>query len=190
MKKVEYNSLVPGDILLVHGSGFISKSIQYFMGIYKKRKGIPKSKLYNHAAIIIEVWGRLYAAEALATGINIAPLEQAYPEGKWENIKVRTPKKPYNKEEQELISKIAVAYAFTPTRYGYGDLLAHAAAIISGKGYDGWVGKKEERAEKRQHCTEYCATCANKVRPNTYEFQWHANPVDIEINKYYVDKEM
>jgi len=178
-----------GDLGLVHGTGFLSKAIQFFMGIYHKHIGLPKvEKLYNHAFAVVELWGQLYIAEALADGINIQPVEKAYPNGKWENIKLMSPKKPYSKVEKEEFNKIVLAYALEPTRYDFSNFIFHARAILSKKGYDVWSGKTGEAAEKRLHCSEAVATWSNKVRPNTFDRPWATNLVDIEINKYYGEK--
>lgn len=188
---MDINKLSPGDIGLVKGNGFVSKRIQDFMKIYKRKLGLPNNdKLYNHAFMVIDLWGQTYVAEALETGINIRPISEAYPDKKWSNIKVMTPKKAYTKEEQDQVSKVALAYVMTPTRYGFSDLLFHMMAILSSEGYDRWKGKVGLDAEKRMHCTEAVATWANKVRPDTFERPWSTNPVDIEYNKYYKVKEL
>ena len=191
MSKVNYNALKPGDIGLVHSTGFIGRGIQLFMRMYKRKLGIPDSKLYNHAFGVVELWGKLFVVEAQANGINVTPVEVAYPEKRWSDIKVLTPKKAYNKVEAEDYNKVAVAYAFSPTRYGYSDLLFHMRAILSKGGYEeAWGGKQGAKAEKRMHCTEAVATWANKVRTNTFDRPWCANPVDLEYNKYYTAKDV
>jgi hypothetical protein len=172
-----------GDIGLSRNNSFISKAIRKFMNKYRKKLGLPERRLYSHSFMIINIWGRLYVAEALADGINIVPAEKYKKQLK--NIKILTPKKKYTKAEMERVSEIATSYALTPTRYGYADLLFHAKAILSKKGYDVWAGKTGTAAEKRMHCTEAVATWSNKVRPNTFERPWSTNPLDIDLNKYY-----
>lgn len=176
----------PGNIILYHGKGFVSKGIQFFMKIYNKKhlKQPKRKKYYNHAAMIIEVWGRFYVAEALGKGITIQPLEIAYPEEKYKNMLVLSPKKVYSKQEAKDVSKIASAYAFEPTRYAFGDIWHHMRVILGG-GYSKWHGKKGRKAEKRMHCTEACATWANKVRPGTFKQPYSTNPLQLELSKYY-----
>jgi hypothetical protein len=184
------NELVPGDIGLTRSNGFISKAIRYFMDKYRKKLGLPKRDLYSHAFMIVKMWDRLFVAEAEAEGIRVKPFEEVYPSSKWvnKNIKILTPKKAYNSNEIDTVSKIAVAYALEPTRYGYADLLFHAKAIMNKDGYDSWKGKKGEAAEKRLHCSEAVATWANKVRPKTFNRPWSTNPLDLDLNTYYKEK--
>jgi len=180
-----------GDIFMTNFSEsrkqtFVSKAINKFMNIYRKNIGLPKMKLYSHAGLIIELWGQLYTVEALSNGVNVRPFNVAYPDKKRKDMLFRTPKKLYTKAEQEKLNKAAMKYVMHPTRYGYADLLYHARAILSKKGYSIWQdrGTKEK---KRMHCTELVATLSNDVRPNTFDREWSTNPVDIMINKYYKD---
>lgn len=179
----------PGDIILFRGTRFISKGIQFFMKRYRKKLGLPKAKVFNHAAMIVEMWGQLFVAEANEKGIEVNPIEKAYGH-KMKMIKVIRPKKAYTKEEQKAVSKIATNYALDPTRYDFFNFLHQIKMIAKTKVKDGkivsrWSGPTGKKAEKRLYCTEAVATWANKVRPGTFDDQWSINPLDIELNKYY-----
>lgn len=178
-----------GDIILYRGSSLLSKGIRFFMEQYRRKLKLPKRKLFNHAAMIIEVWGRLYVAEANGKGIEVRTIEEAY--GKRMNtIKVITPKKSYTEKERKAISKIAASYAFNPTRYDFSNFIHQIKMILgtkieNGKVIQRWSGKKGKEAEKRLYCTEAVGTWANKVRANTFEDPWSINPLDVDLNKYY-----
>jgi hypothetical protein len=183
---IEYT---PGDIILVGSNSFLSKGIQFFMKAYNKKLGLPEKKeYYSHAALVINVWGQLYVAEALADGINVAPLDKTYA-NTLKHIKVLTPKKAYSNTEKEDISKIASAYALTPTRYDFLNFLYQIDMIKETTKKDGpdaeWDGPTGSKAEHRIYCSELVATCANKVRPDTFKLPAATNPLDIELNRYY-----
>jgi hypothetical protein len=187
---IEYT---PGDIILVGSGSFLSKQIKAYMKAYNKKLGYPKiGDYYSHAAMIVDMWGRLYVAEALKDGITLAPLDDTYLnklQTDTVNIRVLTPKKAYSKTEQEEVSKIAAAFALTPTRYDFLNLWYQIKMIQettkTDENGEKWIGPKGNRAEKRLYCTEAVATWANRVRPDTFKAPWATNPVDVELNKYY-----
>jgi hypothetical protein len=178
--------LKAGDIILYKGNKFISKAIRLFMEEYRVKLGLPKRQLYNHAAMVIEVWGRMYVAEANAKGITISPYEDTYAKV-LDQIKIISPKKVYSKAEKELISKTATAYAFDPTRYDFLNFLFQIDMIRKQTKNHGkeWGGPTGSNAERRLYCTEAVATWANKVRPDTFSEPWTVNPLDVDLNKYY-----
>ncbi len=178
-----------GDIILYRGDRFLSKAIRFFMERYRRKLKLPKRKLFNHAAMIIEVWDKLYVAEANKDGIEVNPFEKAYGR-KLKKIKVISPKKAYTKFEKKQISKIASTYAFNPTRYDFFNFLFQIKMVMSTSVKDDtvtkkWSGPKGKKAENRLYCTEAVATWANKVRPNTFSEPWTVNPLDVDLNKYY-----
>lgn len=178
--------LKPGDIILYKGTKALSKSIQFFMERYRKKLGLEKRTLFNHAAMVVDLWGQTYVAEANEKGIEVNPFTNVYG-SKLKRIKVLRPKKGYSKAEQELVSKTAIAYSLNPTRYDFFGIwyqiqMIRKQTANAGKEWDGPTGSK---AENRLYCTEAVATWANKVRPDTFEKAWSINPLDIDLNKYY-----
>lgn len=175
----------PGDIGLVDGKGFIAKSIKFFMNIGRKSRGLPRRRLYNHAFMVIDVWGITHVAEALVKGITVRPLiKSPYVNNGAikENVKILTPRKKYTEMEKKKVSKIAELYALNPTRYDFMNFWYQARMIISGGKWRGPTGKK---ATRRLYCTEAVATWANVVRPNTFKNPAATNPLDIDLNKFY-----
>lgn len=185
--KIKKFRLKAGDVGLVKNKGFLPKAIRFFMNIYRKKLGLEPRPLYNHVFTVVEVWGSLFAAEAMADGYNIRPinvylnLDGTLKKG----VKVKVPKRDYNKTEREYISKSAALFAFNPTRYDYFALLHQLKYSLT----LAWKGKKGIKAQKRLYCSEAHATLANQVRPKTFKEPATVNPIDIDINKYYLDIE-
>lgn len=176
------NKLKPGDIVLYGSNGFVSKAIQFFMRIQRKKQNlpVPKGIIASHAGMLVNLWGELYIAEAQEKGIVVSPFVSEY-KNKWDRIKILSPKKAYSIKEQDLVSKIAIEDSLEPHRYDFFGLLYQARMIFTGK----WQGPTGDKAEKRYYCTEAVATWANKVRPNTFNKEEAAGPLEIEFNKYY-----
>jgi len=176
------NKLKPGDIVLLGTTRFVSKAIQFFMRIQRKKQGLPAPKglIASHAGTLVNLWDQLYIAEAQEKGIVVSPFVSEY-KNKWDKIKILSPKKAYTVKEQELISKIAIEDSLQPHRYDFFGLWHQAKMILTGK----WTGPTGDKAERRYYCTEAVATWANKVRPNTFSKEEAAGPLEIEFNKYY-----
>lgn len=177
-------SYLPGDIGLVKSKGFLPTSIRWFMNIYKKIKGLPKStETYNHVFTVIDVNGMLYVVEALSSGVNIRPFTGTY--SLKANVKYKTPIKPYSAEEKTKISVLASNMVFKPHRYDFVSLLIwQPLFVLTGK----WYGSKNNKATGRFYCSELAATLSNLVRANTFKDAYTVNPADIDVNKYYRDK--
>jgi hypothetical protein len=175
--------LVPGNIVMTGSKKFLSKAIQFFMKISRTKKGLPNPKglISSHSAMIVDMWGQPYVAEALAKGIVVSSFADAYGE-KLDKIKILAPKKAYSKDEKEKVSKAAISDSLIPHRYDYFGLLYQIKYVLSN---GTWVGPKGDKAEKRLYCTEAVATWANRVRPNTFSQEEASNPIDIEFNKFY-----
>ena len=172
-----------GCIGLVKGHTWLSKAIRYFMNVYRKRKGLPAMPLYNHAFIFVELFDKMYAVEALWNGIIARPFEDAYPKKKWKRIKVKVPKRPFSKEEIEIIEKTACSYAFKRTKYQYSNFFSQIIWTWLGI----WLGTG--KTNKRFYYTEFAAYCVNKVRM-FFKHPERVNPLDIDINKYFEDVEL
>jgi hypothetical protein len=176
------SQLKAGDIVLYGGNKFVSKAIQFFMRIQRRKQGlpVPKGIIASHAGTLVNIWDQLYIAEALENGIVVSPFAEAY-KNKFENIKILTPKKAYSTLEGEKISKYAVEDSLTPHRYDFFGLWFQAKMIFKGE----WSGPKGDKADKRYYCTEAVANWANKVRPGTFTQEEATGPLEIEFNKYY-----
>jgi hypothetical protein len=174
----------PGDIVLVSLNLKIGKWIEYFMKLARKKRGliVPKGRVASHAGMLVSMWGELCIAEAWADGISITPFKDVY-DVKFNRIKVITPKKPYSTEEQDKVSRAAAQSMNDKVKYDFFGLMYQIRYVLSGG--KKWDGPKGDRAEHRLYCTEAVAMWANKVRPKTFDMEYAANPLDIELNRYY-----
>lgn len=187
---MDINKLKPGDIGLFKGKAWVSKQIMKAMNIYRKKKGLPKRELYSHAFMVVNVWNKIYVAEAQANGIVVKPFDETYAKN-MDRVKMLTPIKPYTAAEQKKVSKIAVDNSLTPTRYDYFGLLWQLKMVLSPltrKKKKDWDGPTGDKATKRMYCTEAVATWANKVRENTFDMQYSINPLDVDLNPNYKQK--
>lgn len=169
-----------GDIICVRdGKSFVARGIQWFLRIYKRKKNIEAVPNYHHNGIIVEVWGRLFVAEAAERGFKLAPLSEAYDEYSWLNrIDIITPNMPYTEEEKKKICEKATFYNMKITRYDFLNFLFQIYLILFGK----WIGPKGQKAENRFYCSEAVATITNYTRPGTFPNPAATNPVDVAIN--------
>ena len=169
------NQVEVGDIILVAGTGFLPKGIQFFMNIYRKRKGLPKRKLYNHAAAVVDLWGTQWIAEASAKGVRVFQYPNDYV--RRQDCKVLGWVEPLDDSEKEALSKTAIAYALHPTRYDVMNFWYQARYILTGK----WKGPIGEKAKKRVYCSEFIAILIDELS-DIYEGKtWDKNPLDIEL---------
>lgn len=183
------DKLKEGDIVLVRGKKFVAKSIRFFMDRLRKKMGIEKQILFNHAATVISYKGTWYVAEANGVGVEASPFVEAYGH-RLDSIRIISPKKPYSKIEKNKIVDVALDYIFQPTRYDFFGLFHQIRMIrntrkrsVSNK--RPWRGPEGLKAQRRLYCTEAVATWANEVRPNTFQEPWSVNPLHVMLNKYY-----
>jgi hypothetical protein len=155
------------------------------MNIYRRKLDLEPRPLYNHIFTVVEIWGELFAAEALGDGYNIRPISHyRHSDGALvKGVSIKTPKRDYNKTERDSISKLATRSTFKPTRYDYFGLLHQLWYSITLS----WKGEEGKHAMKRLYCSEAHAQLANSVRPKTFKDPYKVNPLDIDINKYYIN---
>lgn len=166
-----------GDIILVSGTSFLPKGIQFFMNIYRKKKGLPKRKLYNHVAVVVDLWGNKAIGEAQAKGIQIIGDADKYVNG--QDCLVLTWKKPLTVKEKNKFSMEAISKALIPTRYDVLNFFYQMRYVLTGK----WKGPKGEKSEKRLYCSEYAAVLMDDLRNCFKGETWDKNPLDIELSK-------
>lgn len=178
------DKLQAGDIIVYHGNSLLSKSIQKFMKIYRKKLGLPYKniKIYNHTATIIDVWHKLYVVEALGKGITIRPFSVAYG-NKLKDCEFRTPTIPYTDFEKKFISKRGMELTFSPTRYDVFNFFYQIYKVLTTKpnAPGKWLGPKRTDAKGRLYCSETSGYLANLTRSGTCPKWWESNPVDIQL---------
>lgn len=164
-----------GDIILVSGIGLLPRGIQFFMNIYRKRLGLTPRKLYNHVAVVVELWCTLWIAEASAKGVRVFKYPDDYI--RRQDVKVMQFKKPLSEIEQRKFSEVAIKYALHPTRYDLTNFWHQMIFILTGK----WNGKVNAASRGKLYCSEFAAVVMDEVRNSFSGVTWDKNPLDIEI---------
>jgi len=164
-----------GDIVLTRSGSFLSQGIQFFMNLYRQTKGLPKRKLFSHVAVVVDLYGQLYVAEAIGKGVQVIPDAQAYIDQN--DCQVMTWVKPLNKQEQSRISSVTIDYALKPHRYDVLNFYYSARFVLTGK----WRGPVGPKSERRVYCSELAAIAMDKTRGTFKGVTWDKNPLDIEL---------
>jgi hypothetical protein len=167
----------PGDVLLFRHTGFLPKVIRFFMKLYSKRKNVEQDIYYNHVAVIVNLWGELWVADAVEKGVQVEDSLDRYMDKS--SVKHLTWVKPLSKEEQEDFSKVAISYAMKVTRYDFLNFWDQARYILTGE----WKGKTGKDSKERVYCSKFAAICMDEVRGSFNGVTWDKNPLDIELCK-------
>ena len=166
-----------GDIILVQGGSWIARQIQKWMNIYRRKRGLDQRKLYNHVAVVVDLYGTLYVAEAVAKGIHVIPNARKYVDNN--DVKLMEWVTPLSKLEGSVFSKEAIKYALEPHRYDFLNFWYQMKYILTGR----WSGPTFEKSKKRIYCSELAAIVMDKVRGSFKGRTWDKNPLDIELCK-------
>ena len=169
------NDYKPGDIILVSNNGLLPKGIKLFMNIYRKKKDVSKTELYNHVVVVVNLWGKMWIADSAEKGVQVNESLEKYVNR--ENCLHLTWKTPLTEEEQELFSKTAINYSLNPTRYDFINFYDQIRYILTGK----WKGKTGDKSKKRLYCSEFAAVCMDVVRNSFKGVTWDKNPLDIQL---------
>ena len=164
-----------GDLFLVKGNNFVSKAIQFWMKIYRKlrNKKVYDTTILNHAGTVINLWGTLVIAEAVAKGIEAHVSVDLYLAKK--KVIVRRFKRQLSSKEKKLTSKTAVGFMTIPHRYDFLTFIYQMYLISTGK----WIGPKGKKATKRLYCSEFSAILMDIVRDTFKGETWDKNPEDL-----------
>ena len=167
--------LIEGDVILVHSKKWLARQIQKWMNLYRIRKGLPTRKLFNHVAVVVDLYGSLHVVESIETGVNVKPDAKAYVDR--QDCKVLTWVNPLSAREGSVFSKTAINYALTPHRYDFLNFWYQIRYIITGK----WRGPVGENSTKRVYCSELAAIVMDKTRGTFKGITWDKNPLDIDL---------
>jgi len=179
MKKTEIHQDVQiGDVGLVSARSFLALAIKFFMNVYRKLLKHPNRPVYNHVFMVVDMWDKVFIAEALAKGISVRPWKESKYYGSSKTKLLRL-KEEFNDLEKEEISKIAVSYALKPTRYDIFMFPFQIILTISGL----WLGPKGKRAQRRLYCSEAVAFWINQIKPSFFEKPEATNLLDIDLHE-------
>lgn len=171
------NKVEVGDVIFVAGHGFLAKSIQWFMKIYRKKRGLPEAKVYNHVATVVNLWGEKYIAESAAKGVQIIPWADDYV--RRQDCLVKDWVDPFDEIEKREWSELAIKYALKPHKYDKLNFWYNMKSILLGK----WTGPTGEKAEKKVYCSEYVAILMDKVSGCFDGKTYDKTPLDVELSK-------
>jgi len=161
-----------GDVILVKGSSWLARAIQYFMKKYRRSRNLPNvDVITNHAALIVELWGVLVVVEAGAHGVAVKYSIYEYLQ------KHRVKIKRINKSIHPQFSKIASSYFVSPHRYDFLNFIHQIVLIITGY----WIGPKKYKATNRLYCSEYVALVLDECYGIYNNQTWDKNPLDIDL---------
>lgn len=169
--------LKTGDIFLVDTEGFIPSKIDKFQG-----------NDYNHAGIIVCIYGETYVFEAIDAGMAFTPISVYNERLHFEdiNLLVVRPNIDVWKEvtEAELMNFIL---PLTRRKYEFSNLLFHQAVRYIAKKlhFQLWIGKRKARAAEKFICGELVMHIYNNFFGWFEEVWFKGAPVDIyENNKF------
>ncbi len=169
-----------GDIILVSGIGFLPWAIQFFMNLYRRKKHLPQRKLYNHAAVIINLWGNDFIAEASRDGVRVLRTPEIISGDMTQ--KVATWIDPLSDQEKEEISRVAINYSLHPTRYDVLNFWYQMRMILSPSGTS-WKGPKFDKARRRGFIVRSLRLFVwTRSGPPGEGETWDVNPLDLELH--------
>lgn len=164
-----------GQIILVSSNGFLPDAIKFFMNIYRKRMGLKPRRLYSHVAVVVDLWGTQWIAEASAKGVRVIPYPGDYV--RRHNCLVMDWKIPLSESEQRLFSRTAIEYTLRVTRYDVLNFWYQIKFILTGR----WKGPEGDESKRRLYCSEFAAVVMDRVRNSFHGRTWDKNPLDIEL---------
>lgn len=153
-----------GDLIATRSNSFLSRAIRWFMEKYK-----PSKDAFSHIAVVINMWGELWIAEALIWGVRIWSLPQSGYSTTKQVILLRF-KKGFSDQQVEAISKKMASLA--GVRYQYENLPQWIVKILLR--FD--LFKKVN--EKSIYCSELGAIAINEAYPNTFPSPNETSPAD------------
>ena len=143
-----------GDLIATRSNSFLSRAIRWFM-----RKQNPSAPNFSHIAVVINLWGELWIAEALGWGVRIWSLEQSGYDKKKQVVILRH-KWGFSEEQIKLMSQKMVSLA--GVRYQYENLPAWAIKILTK------INLFKASNEKAIYCSELGAVGINAAYPLTF----------------------
>ena len=160
-----------GDILATRSGSFLSRGIRLMMHWYK-----DYADGFSHNAVVINMWGELWIAEALAWGVRIYPIENSgYIDNK--NIIILRHKKGFTDAQINAMSKKMASLG--GIRYQYENLPMWIAKILIRMNFF-----KPEN-EKSIYCSELAAIAINVAYPGTFKKPNMITPADHVASNIY-----
>lgn len=154
-----------GDVLCSRSNSLLSRGIRWFMRIYKHSK-----ITFSHCAVVINLWGELWIAEALAWGVRIWSLEQSGYLTNKQTIILRH-KQGFSEDQVDALSKKIVSLG--GTRYQYENLPQWIVKILLK------IDIFRKSNERAIYCSELAAIAIDKAFPGTFPHPNITSPMDL-----------
>lgn len=161
-----------GDIIATRSNSFLSKAIRWFMKKYNP--DFFEGDTFSHNAVVINIWGEQWIAEALAWGVRVWTLKDSKYDVKKQVVILRH-RGGFTSEEIDAISKKMVS--LSGTRYQYENLPMWAIKILTK------INLFKPSNEKAIYCSELAAIALNIAHPGTYETPNMVSPLDHLMNE-------
>lgn len=170
--------MTTGDVILVHGEGFLPRKIQGFQHL----EGKPGWE-WNHVGIIIGVNGMVYVSEMIGKGCVNTRWDDYLDRIDKKEISIITGTPVRELSIGEMTSVVSTAMESAGrVRYERKNLLLEQPVRILSDfitGNEVWLGaEKEKKAAKRQICGEYVCYHYHKIR-NDFPEWYKSAPIDI-----------
>lgn len=157
MERQPIFKLQAGDLLNMYTPFSIKKPFSWLSYIIRK----ISNSTWSHTAVVVDIWGRSFIAEALATGIVIMPLDEW---GEGAIVSVSRPKVPVDVKEFSSRAVAKVGH----TGYDYGSLIWFQLLFqITGR----WYGHTDasRKTSNKFYCSEYAAWLFSPCFPRWFE---------------------
>jgi len=189
-----------GQFGLSRGDSLLAKSILFFMWTYCKLViHRPTDSLWNHAFLIVKLYGKPYVLEANSKAVRGKWFKNPFTGTiyfhdvykncvkitKWECTDYARGEVeytlmdmiiPWTEKEIDLMTQLALYFEGRP--YDYSEILCQIVKGLTGKE----IGKEGQAAERALICSELDSTVANHLRPGWSKNPAKDNPMDIFFN--------
>jgi hypothetical protein len=157
MERTQVFKLQAGDIINMFTPFSMKKPFSWLSFLIRK----ASKSTWSHSAVVIDIWGRTFICEALATGIVVRPIEEW---GEGAIVSVSRPKEPVDKKEFSYRAMAQVGHK----GYDFSGLLWYQLLYqITGR----WYGHTtaSSHTTDRFYCSEYAAWLYSSCFPKWYE---------------------
>lgn len=150
-----------GDRILVNSNSFLSRSIQFFMRLYARKRHIDTQNTFSHAGTLVFIDGELYIAEAVENGYKLREFNKHYNLAKDKIIVFRNGI-PYTRDEQTMARKYALYLMEVNNCYQYWAFIQWIVLILFNINIFGKGNKFSSE------CYEATYRIAKHVRPDEF----------------------
>lgn len=169
--------LYPGCAGLVYNTHGIRWFTKQFEKFQRWRNGWPKNTpIPTHCFSIIDIDGKLYAAEAVFNVFRVCPIEQYYPTTMWHELEFYEPAIPFNTTEQLAFTNEINIIKQTTKGYDVLGYLAQVLHILFN------INLKVGKGTKHVYCNEAHEYAFNAARPNSFPHAWNDNPLEMQLS--------